>query len=127
MITQAVAEFLSQRFDGLAFASSQAGEGFNIVLFKHAGEVTPAAPLVTGTSIDVRTVMSTSDGFETDYTVHVQTSNGQAPTANDQLVPTKCLQLDRNSLTVHHIEAVSYKFEQHSVTVWESNDGSCEF
>ena len=109
LVTQAVAEFLSKRFDGLIFSSVQAGKGFNVVLFDKAANV-HVPPLPGDIAVSVECERMTSDGLEPDYMVieRTTTSVSDEPEPNMSIMPESLL-LERNTLTVHHVEAVTYK------------------
>ena len=112
LITQAVAEFLSKRFDGVIFSSAQADKGFNTVLFGSAAEVTAAPPLAKGTKVEVETDIMTTDGLEPDYSVTEELPKGVATQSElTESKTTASLRLERNTLKVHHVESVSYRTE----------------
>lgn len=128
LITQAVAEFLSKRFDGLIFSSAQADKGFNMALFGSAAEVVATPPLLQGTKVEVETVIMTNDGPEPYYCVFEKLPEGVAgQPVQAEPKPTKSLRLERNTLKVHHVEAVIYKTEIFSASRDVDSADSCEF
>lgn len=127
LVTQAVAEFLSKRFNGLIFSSVQAGKGFNVVLFDKAATV-HVPPLLDDIAVSVDCDLMTSDGLEPDYTVIERTTKSVV----DEPEPTEStmhesLLLERNTLTVHHVEAVTYKTTKFIARRYRFAQDSTEF
>ena len=107
LVTQAVAEFLSKRFDGLIFSSVQARSGFNILLFGTAANVhVPHLP--KGTTVTVECDRMTTDGLKVDYTVMEEPCKDKIDEPVQPETPLiESLMLERNTLKVHHVEAVT--------------------
>lgn len=127
LVTQAVAEFLSKRFDGLIFSSVQAGTGFNVALFGTATTVY-VPPVKEGANIRVECEQMTMDGPETDYIVIGEGVEGtqrapeqSASSSGDTLL------LERNTLKVHHVTAVKYQTTDHFVSRYPLNEDHTGF
>ena len=147
LVTQAIADYLASHagLDGLLYPSAQAaGAKKNIVLFHHASRVKPLE-FPPDTELEARTYTSTEDGLEADYWV-----SEEVPEPKPESEPTKVdkyphfliepadsvvatadadirqvtLNLDLESVQVHHIEAVSYETTAHSVRRhrWKKGD-----
>ncbi len=132
LATQVVADYLATevRLDGIIFPSVQvAGEAANIVLFHHASRV-EERQLPEGTEISVHLESYTDEGMYPDYSVIEQTPAEPSPSdvaphgfGWDRPIPdfTKvdvrapALAIDIDSITVHHVNAVSFTTQPYSV------------
>jgi hypothetical protein len=132
LVTQAIADYLASevRLDGIVYPSAQAGGATeNLVLFHRAARV-QLMELPPGTDLGAHTYTNTEDGPEMDYWVWEDVpADKQAPddpplralkpeppasgTTYDQREVT--LQLDLESVQVHHIEAVAFTTKAHMV------------
>lgn len=127
LVTQAIADFLGTenrpRLDGIIFASAQAKGGRNVVLF-HAAALVGEMDLPPGTEISGRTREAFDEGVP-DYRVWecppVSAPVSQdgfdapflpvqwAPQPNDTGDRDPALQVDPDSVKVHHIESVQVR------------------
>ncbi|MGJ4941439.1 RES domain-containing protein [Bradyrhizobium sp. HKCCYLS1011] len=137
LVTQAIAEYLASRvgLDGILYPSAQAGGAKkNVVLFHHASRVKPLE-LPPNTELEARTRMTTSDGQEADYWVSEEVPEpkpapvpqrdrafpfialepSETESAGDADFRDVTLNLDLESVEVHHVEAVSFRTTAHSV------------
>jgi hypothetical protein len=148
LVTQVIADYLASEvtLDGIVYPSAQAGGATkNIVLFHHAARV-QLMELPPDTELSGHTYTSTEDGPEADYLVWEDAPADQpdpgarddhpfhalelpeppAPgtTYDDREVT---LQLDLESVQVHHIEAVAFTTEAHTVRRHRSKKGDIPF
>lgn len=132
LVTQAIADFLaadaSPPLDGIIYRSVQGRKkGFNVVLFHKSALVEPI-DLPSGTKMEAHLYESTEDGPEVDYTVWENVppkpQDDGFPKIKHLIFPNwspdgdcreAALKLDIGSLSVHHVQAVSFKTESHSV------------
>lgn len=135
--TQAIADFLATQnkpqFDGIIFRSVQVKGGRNVVLFHKAARV-ETMKLPQETEIEAHSGYGTEDGWEIDYSVSERVPP-MPPPANDDdawdLAPPfpspiyrsdktdfrdVALCVDSESVSVHHVEWVSFRFTTHSVS-----------
>ncbi|HEY1544017.1 MAG TPA: RES family NAD+ phosphorylase [Xanthobacteraceae bacterium] len=146
LVTQAIADYLATeaKLDGIIYPSAQAaGAKKNVVLFHHAARV-QLMELPKDTELDAHTSMSTEEGPEANYWVWEEVPP-EAPKAKEEEegpifklpVPASeasdfedretTLQLDLESLEVHHIEAVQFTTERHAVKRHRSVKGDHPF
>jgi len=143
LVTQAIADYLAShaQLDGILYPSVQAaGAKKNIVIFHHAAGV-KQLEFPPNTELDARTYTSTEDGPEADYSVSEVISEpkaqdekkeeddlwGLSPAAIEEAeVDTResTLDLDLESVEVHHIDAVSFQTTSHPVRRhrWKKSD-----
>lgn len=140
LITQVIADYLSgwsdPTLDGILYPSVQDGPGVaNVMLFHKASRVA-LMDLPDGTTIDARAFHQTEEGSEIDYWVWEETPPAalevpeensdsgsdfaallaySAPMAHDYDPREKTLELDLQSLQVHHIQAATYASTPHAV------------
>jgi RES domain-containing protein len=136
--TQAVADFLATvneaRLDGIVFPSAQTKAGRNIVLFHHAAKVADSPPLKDA-EITVNLGRWSEDGWEIDYSVMEEALAEPAPkqsgsdggilaALSDYPVEPPCrdadfreaaLEIDRDSVKVHHVNSVKVNTTSYSV------------
>jgi len=132
--TQAVADYLANisRLDGIIFPSVQTGQtGSNVVLFHHAARVEEVV-LAKETRISAHLEQYDEDGPHPDYWVLEEMPPEPKPTPKtgglrlsidfDQPFDhqtydarSASLRIDRDEVKVHHIEAVSFTTQEHSV------------
>lgn len=133
LVTQVIADYLAnvEKLDGILYRSAQSNtSAANAVLFHHAAAVEPL-PLPDGTELDASLSWSTEDGDEIDYTVWEEVPDPPIVTpAHNRFsylasggfaekvtslprIPT--LKLDLATVTVHHVEGVTYATQTHVV------------
>ena len=133
LITQVIAEYLSDRtdlnLDGVLYRSAQAdNDRANVVLFHRASRVNRLT-IPTGTNIDAGLWRSTSDGWEVDYHV-CETTPTTEPTDRESTTDERfgtpqeianhdpreiTLDLNMEDLSVHHVQRVEYSARQYTV------------
>jgi hypothetical protein len=135
--TQAIADFLANQnkpqLDGIIFRSVQVKEGRNVVLFHKAARV-EAMKLPQGTEIEAHSGYGTEEGWEIDYSVSERVPTMPTLVNEDDdcdFVPLftspiylsdetdfrdVALCVDSESVSVHHVERVSFRFTTHSVS-----------
>lgn len=153
LVTQAIAEYLSEiprpRLDGIIYPSVQVGtRERNVVLFHHAARVRHME-LPKDTELSVHDGYGTEDGYEIDYSVWEEVPPSQPKNqegeaiqheavffspdlglpfdALDQDIRQETLQLDLESVAVHHVQSVKHKTSRHSVTRHRSVKGEEPF
>jgi hypothetical protein len=149
LVTQAIADYLASHagLDGLLYPSAQAaGAKKNIVLFHHASRV-KSLEFPPDTELEARTYTSTEDGLEADYWVSEEVPEpkpepepkkddgfpmllfepDEVGAAGDADIREVTLNLDLESVQVHHIEAVSYETTAHSVRRHRWKKGDLDF
>ncbi|TPI29246.1 RES domain-containing protein [Mesorhizobium sp. B3-1-9] len=137
LATQAIADYLATEgkvpLDGIIFPSVQAGnEGVNVVLFQKASR-TVEIDFPKGTDLSAETWHDTADGPEREYSVIERvppepetrkpaTPSFFDPSAIDWAEPRGdyddrevTLRIDPAGITVHVVEAVSFKTDEHTV------------
>ncbi len=132
LVTQAIADYLAvdatPPLDGIIYRSVQGRKnGFNVVLFHKSALVEPI-DLPSGTKVNAHLYESTEDGPEIDYTVWENVppkpQDDGFPKLGHRIFPhwspdgdyrEATLKLDLGSLSVHHVQAVSFKTEPYSV------------
>ncbi|WP_186190534.1 RES family NAD+ phosphorylase [Burkholderia gladioli] len=136
--TQAVADFLATmnepRLDGIVFPSAQTKAGRNIVLFHHAAKVAESTPLKDA-EITVNLGQWSEDGWEIDYSVMEEALPERAPKQSgadggifaalsdypaepprwDADFREAALEVDRDSVKVHHVNSVKVNTTSYSV------------
>ena len=147
LVTQAIAEYLSEirepPLDGIIFDSAQVGKGgSNIVLFHPSCRVRPIE-LPAGTKISADLGHMTDEGFDTDYFVWEEvpkpTSNAEEESTpglifeppvhatlnefSDYDDRPETLQLDLESVAVHHVAAVKHTTRGHAVRRYRREKG----
>lgn len=140
--TQAAADFLATmnepRLDGIIFPSAQTKEGRNVVLFHQAARVA-SIELPEGSKVEAGTGYGTDEGWEVSYSVHERVRPPAPPPADDGTTdlplfgrafadsprwdkdfrqPT--LQVDVESVEVHHVAWVAVKTTRFSVHRYRS-------
>lgn len=123
LITQVVAEYLAQRFDGLIFPSVQAETGFNVALFGDAAAVRTQQQLPEGTDIRVDCYRTAEEGPEPDYCISEVLPRGAKLTGESEHNFDDALRLERGTVRVHYIHAVEYKSSEQSAR-WERYEAS---
>ena len=148
LATQAIADFLATEttipVDGIIFPSVQAaGKAQNIVLFHKAARV-EEIDLPEGTDVSASLGQMYEEGWEVDYTVieevppkeeepekerpvvfrHPAIAPSGSLDYSDSDGRPSTLKIDLESLRVHHIQAVEFTTEGHSVTRhrWEKRE-----
>lgn len=144
LVTQAIADYLASQVgvDGILYPSAQAaGKKKNIVLFHHASRV-KRIEFPFDTELEARTYTTTDDGPEPDYWVSEEVPEPKVePKKADEFPPFSfepsdmvvagdadtrevTLNLELESVQVHHIEAVSFKTTAHRVRRhrWKKGD-----
>lgn len=140
LITQVIADYLASRtdpeLDGILYPSVQEGTGgANVMLFHKTSRVTLMG-ISDGTTIDAHSVHQMEDGWETNYWVWEETPPAvpeepeedsdsglnlaaiiaySAPMAHDYDHREATLQLDLETLKVHHVQAATYAAVPYSV------------
>jgi hypothetical protein len=125
-------------------SAQAAGEKKNIVLFHHASRVR-SLEFPPDTEFEARTYTTTEDGREPDYWVSEEVPEpepepekddkfsllsfepSQAGVTGDADIREITLNLDLESVQVHHIEAVSFKTTAHSVRRHRWKKGDLKF
>jgi len=132
LATQAVADYLAteQNLDGIVFPSVQVGHAsLNVVLFHHAARV-EEVQLPVGTQLTARLDEYDDEGAHPNYSVweEVPPTPAATPSSSDPLnfhflpMPDEAfnarqvsLKIDLASITVQHINAVSFSADEYSV------------
>lgn len=136
LITQAIADYLATeaKLDGLIYPSAQTGGACrNVVLFHHAARV-QLMQLPEGTELRAHTSMSTEEGDEADYWVaeevpaerpkepappspfdHILMMPDLSESRVDHDVRIDTLQVELDSVSVQHVEAVQFTTQTHQV------------
>lgn len=138
LATQAIADYLATEgkvaLDGIIFPSVQAGnEGVNVVLFQKASRA-EEIDIPKGTDLSADTCHDTADGPEREYTViervpppEPEPEKPASPSFFDQSAIDWAelrtdyddreitLKVDPAGITVHVVEAVSFKTDEHTV------------
>lgn len=143
LATQAIADFLatenSSPMDGMIYPSVQvAGEALNIVLFHKAALVEPR-DVPRNADIHASSGQLYEEGWETEYRVTeripLKAKNAPPPlvrmefeddatgwTGDEHRSGTATLRIDLASVCVHHVQAVTFRTEDHPVT-WTRYEG----
>lgn len=129
LVTQAIADYLAESnepsLDGIIYPSVQSGSERNVVLFHKYARVSEL-DIPAGTEVDARLETFSDDGPEPDYWVWeevppVAEANERSADTSDPLAELLaplgggddarqvCLNLVVDSLTIQHIEAVSFE------------------
>ncbi|MFN7610924.1 MAG: RES family NAD+ phosphorylase [bacterium] len=127
--TQAVADYLSQiehpHLDGIIFKSVQGADaGLNVVLFNKSSKV-KRNPVFENSVVEVSTYIDSEDGPETWYSINIDATPMKGKNPDDKKDESK-LNLDINSLTIHHIKKVSYSKDSFSAYYYLKNSGNTE-
>ncbi|MBN3777022.1 RES family NAD+ phosphorylase [Burkholderia sp. Ac-20345] len=136
--TQAVADFLAMmnepRLDGIVFPSAQTKAGRNVVLFHHAAKVA-VSTLSKDAEITVNLGQWSDDGWEIDYSVLEEMPPQPVPKRSDSdggILDTlseysaepprwdddfreAALEIERDSVKVHHVNSVKVSTTSYSV------------
>jgi hypothetical protein len=136
--TQAVADFLATmnepRLDGIVFRSAQTKAGRNVVLFHHAAKVADSTP-PKDAEITVNLGNWSDEGWEIDYSVLEEVppaSEPQQPGHDEGIFATllrdpaepsrwdddfreAALEVEGDSVTVHHVDSVKINSTSYSV------------
>jgi hypothetical protein len=143
LITQAIAEYLSEipdpRLDGFIYPSVQVGtRERNVVLFQHAARVTEMEP-PKGTVLTVHDGYNTEDGYEIDFAVSEHVPPSESKNQKDRTdqrhdiffsmmvfsspfdalkddMRQVSLELDLESVAVHHIKSVRHETSRQLVS-----------
>lgn len=142
LVTQAIAEYLSEipdpKLDGIIYPSVQVGtQERNVVLFHHAARVRHME-LPEDTELTVHSGYETDEEYEIDYSVceevpPPQPDSQEGETArhevflsmlvsssrfngSDQDLRQETLDLDLESVAVHHVKSIKHKTSRHSVS-----------
>jgi hypothetical protein len=147
LVTQAIADYLAEsnqpNLDGIIYPSVQSGSERNVVLFHKSARVSEL-DIPAGTEIDARLESFTDDGPEPDYWVWeevppvAETAEPSADTSDPfaaWLAPPSTNQDSRevylnlivDSLTIQHIEAVSFQTDEFPVRRHRSEKRTPDF
>lgn len=147
LVTQAIADYLAEsnqpNLDGIIYPSVQSGSERNVVLFHKSARVSEL-DIPAGTEIDARLESFTDDGPEPDYWVWeevppvAETAEPSADTSDPfsaWLAPPSANQDSRevylnlivDSLTIQHIEAVSFQTDEFPVRRHRSEKRTPDF
>jgi RES domain-containing protein len=147
LVTQAIADYLAEssepRLDGIIYSSVQSGAERNVVLFHKAARVAEL-DIPVGTEIDARLETISDDGPEPDYWVWEEVPEvaetaepgadtgdpfaaWRAPPDTIHDAREECLRLVVDSLTIQHIEAVSFQTDEFPVRRHRSEKRTPDF
>ncbi len=127
--TQVLADYLSQiehpQLDGIIFKSGQGADaGLNVVLFNKSSKV-KRNPVFENSVIEVSTYIDSEDGPETWYSIDIDATPMEGKNPEDKKDESK-LDLDINSLTIHHIKKVSYTRDSFSAYYYFKDSGNTQ-